>query len=166
MIAYVYLAISIAVFGLLSTYWKSKNFIVLLFLFAGTVISASIAGNLSVLASDYVSTEALPLGNIVRALLLILHPLLAMVITRGRLKKKMDLPNLIIGLVCSVLAYLWFLRTLPYDQFTVIESNNLSALMLRFRDAVAVFGVILSLGMVLVESSAHKKTKKSHKSKD
>lgn len=166
MIAYVYLVISIVVFGLLSTYWKSKNFIVLLFLFAGSVISASIAGNLSVLASDYVSTESLPLGNIVRALLLILPPVLAMLITRGRSKKNMLLPNLIIGIVCSFLAYLWFLRTLPYDQFTVIEANNITTLMLRFRDIVAVSGVILSLGMVLVESSSHKKSKKSHKSKD
>lgn len=166
MIAYVYIAISIVVFTLLSTYWRSKTHIVLLFLFAGNVVSASIAGNLSVLASDYVSTETLPLGNIVRGILLVLAPILAMLITRGRSKKNMLLPNLAIGLACSFLAYLWFLRTLPYDQFTIIEATNITALMLRFRDIVAVTGVILSLGMVLVESSSHKKTKKSHKSKD
>jgi len=164
--AYVYIAVSVLIFGLLSTYWKSKNYLVLLLLFAGNVLSSSLSGNLSILASDYVSTESFPLSNAVRVLLILIPAILAVFITKGSSKKKLSVPNFILGLVSSCLAYLWFLRALPYEQFALIESGDFTSLLLRFRDLVSGVGILLCMLVILIDSKGGKKSKKTHKSKD
>lgn len=160
--AYVYLALSVLVFLILATYWKSKNVVVLLMLFAGNILSATSSGWLASRVNEAVDFQSVPIANIVKSVLLLLPPIIALLLTKGGAKKKHLIINLLSGSITSVLSYLWFLRTLPFDQFSRIESEILTRSILIYRDAIISVGVLLALIYLILDK---KKKEVKHKSK-
>jgi len=161
--AYVYISVITALFIVLSTYWKSSSSLVFLMLCAGNILSASAAGSVATKASGLVSDQSLPINTIVKAVLLLLPAMLTLLATKGSAKKKHTLINLLISICASVLGYLWFIRTLSYEQFSAIESNSLTSQLLTYRDVILGFGVVLCLIYIIIDKN--KKTDKHEKGK-
>ena len=161
--AYVYLSIISAFFLVLGVYWKSRSALVFLMLAAGNVLSTSASGSVASRASGLVSDQSFPVNTIVKSGLLLLPALLAMLITKGSAKKKHAVINILISICTSVLGYLWFIRTLPYEQFSVIEAGSVSARLISYRDYVLGVGIIL--GLIYMIFDKKKKSDKHEKSK-
>jgi hypothetical protein len=164
--AYVYISIFAGIFFILTNYWRSKNSTIFLILCAGNILSASTSGAVSKFLSVLVNDDSFPLSITVKASLLLLPAVLVGIITRGKSKKKYLIFNLIFGGLNSVLAYLWFIRTLSYEQFSALESMKITSQLLNIRDYLIGGGVLFSIIFVMFDSrkskDKHDKHKKSH----
>lgn len=164
--AYVYIAIFTGVFFLLTNYWKSKNTSIFLMLCAGSILSASTSGPVSNFLSSLVSDSSFPILTIVKGGLLLLPAIFVALITRTKAKKKYLIFNIIFGGLNSVLAYLWFIRTLSYEQFSVLENTDITKQLLMVRDYIIGTGVLLSIIYVMFESKKSPEKHKKHKKGD
>lgn len=164
--AYVYIAIFVGVFLLLTNYWKSKNTTIFLMLCAGNILSTSTSGSVAKFLSVLVNDDSFPLSILVKSGLLLLPALLVAIITKGKSKKKYLVFNVLFGAVNSALAYLWFIRTLTYEQFSALESTDITSQILMSRDYLIGGGVLLSVVFIMFDSrkskDKHDKHKKGH----
>lgn len=161
--AYVLFGLCLALFLLLQTYWKSKGILVFLLLCAGYILSSSVSGNVSTAIVNTTQNQSLPVAQIVKIVLLFGPPVLGALITKGTAKKKHLLINAMFGLITSVLAYLWLIRTFNYEQFSVLEASELTINLLRARDYLVGVGVVLSLVYALLDRKKKDKHSKSKK---
>lgn len=164
--AYAYIAIFGGVFGILPIIWKAKGSHIFLLLCAGNLLSASLAGSLTTEVKDVVDTGSVPLQSIVKGVLLLLPPVLGLIISKGSVKKKKAPYHFLPALAAGVLAYLWFIRVLPFDQFSALEDAELTKQLLRIRDGALVAGILSSLALMWADrpkpDEAEKKGKKKH----
>ncbi len=149
--AYVLIAIIGGVIGILPIVWRSKGTYVFLLLCAGSLLSASVSGSLVSEIRSAASTENIPVQNIVQGVLLLLPAVLAILISRGSVKKKKAPFHLLPSLAAGVLAYLWFIRVLPFDQFSRFENAEVTQQLMRIRDTALVAGILSSIALVFVE---------------
>lgn len=149
--AYVLIAIVGGVIGILPIVWRAKGAHVFLLLCAGSLLSASVSGTLTSEIRSAASTENIPVQNIVQGVLLLLPAVLAILLSRGSVKKKKAPFHLIPSLAAGVLAYLWFIRVLPFDQFSVLENAEVTQQLMRVRDTALVAGILSCLALVLVD---------------
>lgn len=161
--AYVLLGLNLAVFLFLQIYWKSKGAVVFLLLCAGNILSSSVSGNVSTAIVNSTQNQSLPVAQVVKILFLIGPPVLAIILTKGTAKKKHLLLNIGLGIVSVALAYLWLIRTLSYEQLSLLESQDISVRLLEIRDYIVGAGVILSLLFVLLDKKKKEKHSKSKK---
>ena len=161
--AYVYIGLSSGLFLLAGTYWKSKSAIVFLFLCAGNILSATVSGTIATKASEVISSQSFPINSIAKGTLLIVPAVVAMLITKGSAKKKHVFLNIALSIITSLLGYLWFIRVLSFEQFSVLETTLVTQKLLTIRDAALGFGVMLSLIYLIFDSK--KKSSKHDKSK-
>lgn len=149
--AYVLIAIVGGVIGILPIVWRSKGAHVFLLLCAGNLLSASVSGSLTNEIRSAAATENIPVQNIVQGVLLLLPAVLVILLSRGSVKKKKAPFHLIPSLAAGVLAYLWFIRVLPFDQFSVLENAEVTQQLLRIRDTALVAGILSCLALVFVD---------------
>lgn len=161
--AYIVLAIIGGVFGLLPIIWKSKGVYVFLLLCAGNLLSASLSGSISNQIRDIVRVEDLPLQTIVRATLLLLPALLGILISRRSVKKKRAPVHFIASVAAAIVAYLWFIRTLPFEQFSALENADITKQLMQVRDAALGTGILSAIILIWMErpkpDEEHKKGK-------
>lgn len=161
--AYVLFSLSVALFLLLQIYWKSKSATVFLLLCASNILSASVSGDVSTAIVNTTQNQSLPVTQIVKVFLLVGPPVLGIVLSKGGAKKKHLLLHIITGALTSVLAYLWLIRTLNYEQFSVLESTELTLKLLSVRDYLVGAGVIISLLFIILDKKKKDKHDKSKK---
>lgn len=163
MSAYVLLAIFVGIYLILQTYWKSKSATVFLLLCAGSILSASTSGTVSTSIANLFQNQDLPLTQIVKAVFLLGPSILGIILTKGQAKKKHALLYFLINICCVILAYLWFIRTLSFEQFSKLESMDITAQLLSVRDAVIGASVVLVLMFVLFDRKKKDKHEKKKK---
>jgi hypothetical protein len=161
--AYVLLGLNLVIFLFLQNYWKSKGALVFLLLCAGNILSSSVSGNVSTVIVNSTQNQSLPIAQVVKILFLIGPPILGIILTKGAAKKKHLLLNIGLGIVSAALAYLWLIRTLNYEQLSLLESQNISARLLEIRDYIVGAGVTLSLLFILLDKKKKEKHSKSKK---
>jgi hypothetical protein len=139
------------IFGVLPILWKSKGAYVFLLLCAGSILSASVSGNVANEIRDAVNTNGMPVQSIVQGIILLLPAFLAILITRKSVKSKKMAYHLFPSLAAGILAYLWFIRVLPYEQFSALESAALTKDLLQVRDIALISGILSVLALLVVE---------------
>jgi hypothetical protein len=149
--AYALLAIVGGVIGILPIVWRAKGSQVFLLLCAGSLLSASLGGSLTNEIRSAASTENIPIQNIVSGVLLLLPAALALILSRGSVKKRKAPFHVLPSLAAGVLAYLWFIRILPFDQFSVLENAEVTKQLLQIRDTALVAGILSSLALVFID---------------
>jgi hypothetical protein len=149
--AYVLLAIIGGVIGILPIVWRAKGSQVFLLLCAGSLLSASVGGSLTNEIRNAASTENIPIQNIVSGVLLLLPAVLTLLLSRGSVKKRKAPFHVLPSLAAGVLAYLWFIRVLPFDQFSVLENAEVTQQLLRIRDTALVAGILSSLAILVID---------------
>ena len=149
--AYVLIAIVGGVVGILPIVWRSKGAHVFLLLCAGNLLSASVSGTLTNEIRSAATTESIPVQNIVQGVLLLLPAVLVVFLSRGSVKKRKAPFHLIPALAAGLLAYLWFIRVFPFDQFSVLENAEVTQQLMRIRDTALVAGILSCLALVLVD---------------
>lgn len=151
--AYVLIAIVGGVIGILPIVWRAKGAQVFLLLCAGSILSASVSGALTNEIRSAAATENIPIQNIVQGVLLLFPAVLALLLSRGSVKKRNAPFHLIASLAAGVLAYLWFIRILPFDQFSALERAEVTGQLMRIRDTALVAGVLSSIALIFVDKS-------------
>ena len=136
-----------------------------LLLCAGNILSSSVSGPLSNEVREVVNPGSIPLQTIVRASLLLLPALLALLLSRKSVKKKKMPLHIIAAVAAGVLAYLWFIRTLPFEEFSKLESIDATVQLMRIRDMALIAGILSTLGLILVERPKPEEDGKKHKKK-
>lgn len=132
-------------------------------LYAGNILSATNSGWISTKMSQLLSHSNLPISTLSKSILLLLPAIITLFITKGQSKKNQILLNAATGSVTSVIAFLWFIRTLSFEKFSSIESTQFVSRLLSFRDALIASGIVLSLLFMIAErkkKDKHDKTKK------
>ena len=161
--ATVYLIIVGGIFGILPIIWKSKGAYVFMLLCAGNLLSASLGGPLTNEIRDVTKAEGVPVLSIVRGVLLLLPPLLVILISRHSVKKKRASLHFLPAIAAGILAYLWFIRVLPFEQFSPLDSANLTHQLMRARDGALVAGILSCLALLYVERPKPEDEKKHKK---
>lgn len=151
--AYVLIAIIGGVIGILPIVWRSKGAYVFLLLCAGSLLSASVSGSLISEIRSAASTENIPIQNIVQGALLLLPATLAILLSRGSVKKKLAPFHVLPALAAGILAYLWFIRVLPFDQSSALENAEVTQQLMRIRDTALIAGILSSLALIFVDKS-------------
>lgn len=149
--AYVLIAIVGGIIGVLPIVWRSKGAYVFLLLCAGSLLSASVSGSLVSEIRSAASTENIPLQNIVQGVLLLLPAVLAILLSKGSVKKKRAPFHVLPSLAAGILAYLWFIRVLPFDQFSALENAEVTQQLMRIRDTALIAGILSCLALVFVD---------------
>ena len=149
--AYVLLAIIGGVIGILPIVWRAKGSQVFLLLCAGSLLSASVGGSLTNEIRNAASTENIPIQNIVSGVLLLLPAVLTLLLSRGSVKKRKAPFHVLPSLAAGVLAYLWFIRVLPIEQFAALEKAEVTQQLMRIRDTALIAGVLSSLALVFID---------------
>lgn len=149
--AIVYVVIISGIVGVLPILWKSKGAYVFMLLCAGNLLSASVGGPLSNEIRDAANADNLPVLSIVRGVLLLLPPLLVILISKGSVKKKRAPYHLMPAIAAGVLAYLWFIRVLPFEQFSPLDNANITHQLMRARDGALVAGILSCLALLFAE---------------
>lgn len=132
-------------------------------LYAGNILSATNSGWISTKISQLLSHTNFPVSTMSKSTLLLLPAIISLLITKGQTKKNQILLNAATGAVTSVIAFLWFIRTLSFEKFSSIESTQFVSRLLSFRDAFIASGIVLSLLFMITErkkKDKHDKTKK------
>lgn len=151
MSAYVLLPIIGGIFGILPIIWRSKGAHVFLMLCAGSLMSASLSGSLTTEIKNAAETENIPVLSIVQGVLLLLPALLALILSRGTVKKTKTIFHVLPALAAGILAYLWFIRILPTDQYAAISTAEVTVQLMKLRDMALVAGTLSCLILIWMD---------------
>lgn len=160
--AYVVLAVVGGVLGILPIVWKSKGVYVFFMLCAGNLLSSGLSGPLSNQIREVVRSDGVPLQAIVRGTLLLLPALLAVLLSRKSVKKKRAPFHFFASLAAGILGYLWFIRVLPFEQFSLLENADITKQLMLVRDAALGVGMVSGLALLWAERP---KPEEEHKGK-
>lgn len=149
--AYVLLPLIGGVFGVLPIVWRSRGAYVFLLLCAGNLLSASVSGSLTSEIKSAATTDNIPVQSIVQGTLLLLPALIGLVVSRGSLKKKKAIFHVLPALAAGLLAYLWFIRVLPIEQFSTLEAAEVTQQLLKARDTALIAGILSCLTLIWLD---------------
>lgn len=149
--AYVLLPLIGGIFGVLPIIWRAKGAHIFLLLCAGSLLSASVSGSITTEIKNAAETDNIPVLSIVQGALLLLPALIGLIISRGTVKKKKTVFHVLPSLASGVLAYLWFIRILPFDQFNAVQAAEVTQQLSKLRDGALVAGILSCLFLIWMD---------------